>query len=666
MTTRSEREKALKLNEQHQVILSKMLREDDNKYCADCEAKGPRWASWNLGVFICIRCAGIHRNLGVHISRVKSVNLDQWTSDQIQSIQDMGNTRARQRYEANLPESFRRPQTDQAVEFFIRDKYEKKKYYSKNVTNGGSDKELKREREPERGNKLPSSSKSEDCRPVPKISPLKISENNVNLLGLGESLPLSIALACSHGRNINIYLLPNVYFNVKILSLADVPPAASANNTTSTSQSNNDLDIFGPMVSNPLPVSTPAAQFSQAGSIDPASTPTQAGAGGALAGLSSSGSCQAELDLFSDTGSSSSTKAEDTAKKPLSKDSILSLYGTSNISQQSPNAGMFMGPSQMQFPVQAAAGYQGYPGMGTAMPPTTVMGAMMGQGGAAMMAPNSGMMVGMTMPNGFMGNPHAGVMGMAPGMMGPQGGAMPGMMPAQGMYAIQPGQQAQWNIGQMNQQMSGMTLNGAGGQMAFGHPASAMGSWAASGQTMSTQLWKLSVKESKGKAHISHNDIWPQGSGKKKKQQLQHVLCACSIMGCGVFFFVRFVYSHYLVVEPGLLVAAVLVCDAFILGADLIQHLVQVLLGCGINLDVHRAGELRAHGGQVLTSPWRKQLRLGSHCELQELRYKNRPIVYNAGVGKLILQAFDLHLQVGLGQGGLVQQATQVADVGLH
>lgn len=40
MTTRSEREKAQKLNEQHQAILSKLLREVDNKYCADCEAKG--------------------------------------------------------------------------------------------------------------------------------------------------------------------------------------------------------------------------------------------------------------------------------------------------------------------------------------------------------------------------------------------------------------------------------------------------------------------------------------------------------------------------------------------------------------------------------------------------------------------------------------------------
>ena len=45
---------------------------------------GPRWASWNLGVFLCIRCAGIHRNLGVHISRVKSVNLDSWTPEQIE------------------------------------------------------------------------------------------------------------------------------------------------------------------------------------------------------------------------------------------------------------------------------------------------------------------------------------------------------------------------------------------------------------------------------------------------------------------------------------------------------------------------------------------------------------------------------------------------------
>lgn len=93
--------------------------------------KGPRWASWNLGVFLCIRCAGIHRNLGVHISRVRSVNLDTWTPEQVISLQQMGNSRARAVYEAQLPDGFRRPQTDTALESFIRAKYEHKKYLAR-------------------------------------------------------------------------------------------------------------------------------------------------------------------------------------------------------------------------------------------------------------------------------------------------------------------------------------------------------------------------------------------------------------------------------------------------------------------------------------------------------------------------------------------------------
>lgn len=92
---------------------------------------GPRWASWNLGIFLCIRCAGIHRNLGVHISKVKSVNLDSWTPEQIGYLQQMGNSKARAVYEANLPDDFRRPQTDSSLEAFIRSKYEQKKYIAK-------------------------------------------------------------------------------------------------------------------------------------------------------------------------------------------------------------------------------------------------------------------------------------------------------------------------------------------------------------------------------------------------------------------------------------------------------------------------------------------------------------------------------------------------------
>jgi len=128
---KAEKDKQKLIQEKCQTILSQMLRDEDNKYCVDCDAKGPRWASWNLGIFLCIRCAGIHRNLGVHISRVKSVNLDSWTPEQVTSLQQMGNSRARAVYEAYLPENFRRPQADSPLETFIRAKYEHKKYIAK-------------------------------------------------------------------------------------------------------------------------------------------------------------------------------------------------------------------------------------------------------------------------------------------------------------------------------------------------------------------------------------------------------------------------------------------------------------------------------------------------------------------------------------------------------
>uniref|UniRef100_A0A915EEQ6 Arf-GAP domain-containing protein n=1 Tax=Ditylenchus dipsaci TaxID=166011 RepID=A0A915EEQ6_9BILA len=113
------------------ALLQELLREEENKYCSECEAKQPRWASWNLGVFLCIRCAGLHRNLGVHISKVKSVNLDSWTAEQVQSMRVMGNAKAKAVYESELPSMFRRPQSDQSLEAFIRAKYEAKRYILK-------------------------------------------------------------------------------------------------------------------------------------------------------------------------------------------------------------------------------------------------------------------------------------------------------------------------------------------------------------------------------------------------------------------------------------------------------------------------------------------------------------------------------------------------------
>ncbi|KAI9787439.1 MAG: hypothetical protein M1816_007487 [Peltula sp. TS41687] len=112
---------------QNQQTLKSLVKLEGNKSCADCKRnKHPRWASWNLGVFVCIRCSGIHRGMGTHISRVKSVDLDAWTDEQMQSILRWGNTRANKYWEAKLAPGH--VPSEAKIENFIRTKYESKRW----------------------------------------------------------------------------------------------------------------------------------------------------------------------------------------------------------------------------------------------------------------------------------------------------------------------------------------------------------------------------------------------------------------------------------------------------------------------------------------------------------------------------------------------------------
>lgn len=114
-------------SERHKQILRLLLRELPNKSCADCKtARNPRWASWNLGCFVCIRCSGIHRSMGTHISRVKSVDLDAWTDEQVELMLKWGNEKANSHWEAKLPEGY--VPDELKIENFIRTKYEMKKW----------------------------------------------------------------------------------------------------------------------------------------------------------------------------------------------------------------------------------------------------------------------------------------------------------------------------------------------------------------------------------------------------------------------------------------------------------------------------------------------------------------------------------------------------------
>ncbi|KAM9700115.1 LOW QUALITY PROTEIN: arf-GAP with GTPase, ANK repeat and PH domain-containing protein 1-like [Menidia menidia] len=72
-----------------------------NGRCADCEAQNPDWASLNLGALICIECSGIHRNLGTHLSRVRSLDLDEWPLELLRVLSAIGNELANGVWEAN-------------------------------------------------------------------------------------------------------------------------------------------------------------------------------------------------------------------------------------------------------------------------------------------------------------------------------------------------------------------------------------------------------------------------------------------------------------------------------------------------------------------------------------------------------------------------------------
>ncbi|XP_041811195.1 stromal membrane-associated protein 2 [Chelmon rostratus] len=471
--------KSVKDVDRYQTVLNSLLALEENKYCADCESKGPRWASWNLGIFICIRCAGIHRNLGVHISKVKSVNLDQWTQEQVQCVQEMGNAKAKRLYEAFLPECFQRPETDQSAEIFIRDKYDKKKYMDKVI-----DIQMLR--------------KEKSCDNIPKepvvfekmklkkdISPKTDSQSVTDLLGLDAPAP---SPAVSNGGGC-------------------VPDSNESPVVSNPALAQSALDLFSSL---PAPSSASSTKTTPISSSMPQSRVTA--------------SVPENLSLFLDPA----PRAVEGTVKKLSKDSILSLYASTPSVHASSMAthGLYM--NQIGYPTHP---YGSYPslaqagGMGGTMmtsqmavmgqQPSGMIGvqqsSMMGQqnglmGAQGVMAQPRGVMASpyMTgMTQGMMGQPQSGMMvqqqtGMMgqqqSGMMGQQQSGMMGQqqfggLPNQHVYGVQHAQQLQWNITQMTQHMAGVNLYNTNGMM--GYSSQQMGgSTTPSSAHMTAHVWK--------------------------------------------------------------------------------------------------------------------------------------------------------------------------------
>lgn len=116
--------------EANKKTMEALADEGDNAKCADCGAHGTRWLTMNHGSHICIRCSGIHRSLGVHISKVKSASMDKITDAEVAVFRMMGNKVAKTLFEARLtPKERIKPEdNDNVVRDFIIAKYTDKKW----------------------------------------------------------------------------------------------------------------------------------------------------------------------------------------------------------------------------------------------------------------------------------------------------------------------------------------------------------------------------------------------------------------------------------------------------------------------------------------------------------------------------------------------------------
>ncbi|KAM8771228.1 arf-GAP with coiled-coil, ANK repeat and PH domain-containing protein 2 isoform 2-T2 [Rhynchonycteris naso] len=105
-----------------------------NASCCDCGLADPRWASINLGITLCIECSGIHRSLGVHFSKVRSLTLDTWEPELLKLMCELGNDVINRVYEANVEKmGVKKPQPGQRQEkeAYIRAKYVDRKFVDK-------------------------------------------------------------------------------------------------------------------------------------------------------------------------------------------------------------------------------------------------------------------------------------------------------------------------------------------------------------------------------------------------------------------------------------------------------------------------------------------------------------------------------------------------------
>lgn len=124
---------------------NRLLALPENAICSDCTSRGPCWVSLDFGVFICFNCSGKlislgeHRALGMHITRVRSCKIDNWTQEELDLMQSIGNERANLYWEGDKSKGgFSKPSSSASAQqrkAFLKEKYIKKMWIDPAVGN---------------------------------------------------------------------------------------------------------------------------------------------------------------------------------------------------------------------------------------------------------------------------------------------------------------------------------------------------------------------------------------------------------------------------------------------------------------------------------------------------------------------------------------------------
>uniref|UniRef100_A0A1A9W837 Arf-GAP with coiled-coil, ANK repeat and PH domain-containing protein 2 n=1 Tax=Glossina brevipalpis TaxID=37001 RepID=A0A1A9W837_9MUSC len=119
------------LNAKRKVHWEQFLKIPGNAVCCDCRGSDPRWASINLGITLCIECSGVHRSLGVHYSKVRSLTLDAWETENVKVMMELGNEVVNRIYEARIGENSELKPATENCDITVRESWIKAKYVEK-------------------------------------------------------------------------------------------------------------------------------------------------------------------------------------------------------------------------------------------------------------------------------------------------------------------------------------------------------------------------------------------------------------------------------------------------------------------------------------------------------------------------------------------------------